>query len=79
MKKKSARSFGPCEMECCENEAAFPRLGLCLSCYQAIRYWLRAAKTPKDILERKKKLQVFQNRMDHLMPNVVSIKRRRKA
>ena len=48
--------------------------GMCLNCYQATRYWLNKGIT--KMIKRKNKLALFDNRMDDLLGNVKTIRRR---
>jgi len=70
-KKKSS-----CSTSDCDNEVYC--LDMCRQCYQAARYW--KAKSMKEIVNRGKKLRVYENRLDALMPkNVKRMPRRKKA
>jgi len=66
-----------CAIDCCDDVAVCA--GFCWACYQAVRYWTRG-KTPRQLLKRKQQLDRMDARMQFLLPNVQTIKtKRRKA
>ena len=72
-----------CEFhDSCGNKVHYKSAGLCVNCYQAIRYWLK--KTPTKVLQRQRKLRLWQTRMESLSNTTVletrrSSRRRRAA
>jgi hypothetical protein len=54
-----------------------PTTGLCNPCEVALVYWKK--KTPTQIIKRANQISSFQNRMEVLLGNVKTIKRRKRA
>ena len=53
---------------------------LCRRCYQRTHYWLK--KSPKEVMERRQKLLLWSETVEHLLPKVEPIhlrKRRKRA
>ena len=70
-----ARGKPNCEFhDSCGNKVHYKAAGLCVNCYQAIRYWLN--KTPTKVLRRQKKLRLWQTRMESLSNTTVMTPRR---
>lgn len=61
-----------CDMQNCDREITHPKLGLCNSCYSVLLYWQK--KNQKAVIERAMKLQLFQERMDLIIPSNVKYK-----
>ena len=56
-----------CDGEVGENST----IGLCKNCYASMYYWHK--KSPKALIERAQKLQIYRGRMDLLMPSATDI------
>lgn len=59
----------PCVMEGC-NRASHYTSGLCHACYQVIWRW--KSRSPGDVVRRAAQLQLWQHRIDKLMPSKIS-------
>jgi hypothetical protein len=57
-----------CSIHNCDRHAVHKKAGLCNPCYHALWYW--GKKTPTEVMQRKKKLQMFQSRLQVVQPNV---------
>ena len=64
-----------CQTPGCDNEAKC--LNLCASCYSALYYWQK--RSPQALIDRARRLQLFEARMDLLMPANVEIPRYRRT
>lgn len=66
-----------CEIPACDEEATVA--GLCRACYSGLYYWRGA--TPKELLDRRRKLKRLESRMELKLGNVTDLpaKRRRRA
>ena len=63
-----------CHTHNCEGEVGDnSSIGLCKSCYSYMYYWHK--KTPKELIHRARRLQIFEARMDLLVPINASIER----
>lgn len=58
-----------CEVDHCDRDVGHPALGLCKPCYAALWYWQRL-KSPGDLLERAKQLDILQARADLMLGNI---------
>lgn len=67
-----------CEIDHCDREVHHTTLGLCACCYASIWYWQRL-KTPRELLERAKQLDIFQARTDLLLGNIKRTSRAKRA
>ena len=70
MKRKST-----CETNGCGCEAQIA--GLCKRCYQRLWYWTK--KSPAQIVQRKRNLDMWSATVEQLQPTVKTIKRKRSA
>lgn len=63
----------------CEDRPVTSLTGMriCDACYQAFYYW--KDKTPKQILDRSRNLDIYARRMDLMLGNVKRVRRKKTA
>ena len=72
-----------CKIAGCDNEADYPIVGVCKTCYSGLRYW--QGRGVRDKRHRLKQIERLQGRMEYMLvgdlpkkSNVVAHTRRRK-
>jgi hypothetical protein len=66
-----------CSIDGCNEPPKYIESGLCNNCYAAMYYWTSRSKTPTEMLRRTRKLSLYQSRMDALLGNVKTLKKKR--
>lgn len=69
-----------CKIDNCENEADYPTLGVCKTCYSGLRYW--SGRGLRDKRRRLKQVERLVGRMEYMViggteSNVVRLPRRK--
>lgn len=66
-----------CNTPGCDREIECPGFGLCRNCYGAMLRWSK--RTTKEMRHRFERLQLFQARLDSVLPSTVVIKAYKKS
>jgi hypothetical protein len=68
----------PCHTPDCDGEVGDnSTIGLCKSCYSYVYYWHR--RSPKQLIHRAQRIQLYSSRMEMMMPGNVSLTQPRKT
>lgn len=79
MTKRRKRTRGAnamCAMEGCDNEAAWG--GMCKACYMYLRYWIKKG-SPTAVVDRLRRIQLWENRLHTLIPQVRTLRKRKRS
>lgn len=66
-----------CSTPGCDNKIECPSFGLCKNCYSSLLRWSKRTKTEQ--LNRMYKLQLFQARVESVLPHNVVVKKYKKS